>query len=357
MTHPSEPQRDGAQRHTSADDGGVYNERTTLPRGLKLRDVPPPTTINMVLAAAILIVQPTLLLLADSASSWPAKIALGALFALIGLPLYSLMHEGMHRCLHPNNRVNDLLGAALSALFPGPFSFLRATHTGHHRRNRTDAEMFDSYYPGQGKWRKRIQFYLVYTGLFWLSLPIATLLVLIWPAALRSRLIQDAPAVSAMVNSVPTRFVRRVRTEAAIVVGVHLLLILVVGVHWTTWLLLYGMLGVLWSSQNYITHAFAPRHVMNGAYNLAAPKIWSLWLLNFNWHLAHHQHPAVPWIHLPQLGDPTRDNPSYIGTFIRFWRGPQPATEPSPKELRRPVRAAFARDAGQPAPNPQSLLP
>ena len=52
----------------------------------------------------------------------------------------------------------------------------------------------------------------------------------------------------------------------------------------------------------YVHHFGTTRHVLEGARNLW---IWgpldALWL-NHNWHLTHHKHPTVPWIHLPHIG-------------------------------------------------------
>ena len=47
-------------------------------------------------------------------------------------------------------------------------------------------------------------------------------------------------------------------------------------------------------------------------------------------HLAHHQHPRVPWIHLPRFVDFRAERPSFLRTYLSLWKGPRPATEPSP---------------------------
>ncbi|MBC6473489.1 MAG: fatty acid desaturase [Hormoscilla sp. GM102CHS1] len=94
--------------------------------------------------------------------------------------------------------------------------------------------------------------------------------------------------------------------------------------HWRSYLLLYGLYGLNWSSQQYITHADSPHHILNGAHNLQAHPLYSTLLLNFNWHLAHHQYPNVSWMHLPRFDDPTRTRPGYLRAF---WRGPQPVAD------------------------------
>jgi hypothetical protein len=61
----------------------------------------------------------------------------------------------------------------------------------------------------------------------------------------------------------------------------------------------------------------------------ALPATWS----HFNWHLAHHQHPKVPWLHLPSFDDASRRRPPYFASFVRFFvKGPQPEAVAVPTE-------------------------
>ncbi len=65
---------------------------------------------------------------------------------------------------------------------------------------------------------------------------------------------------------------------------------------------MYFGFGLSWSAMQYVHHYGTERHVTRGARNL---RFWDpidrLWL-NHNWHLVHHEHPTVPWIHLPEMG-------------------------------------------------------
>jgi fatty acid desaturase len=285
---------------------------------------PPPGALNVGLALGILSGAVGLQWVASGARSAAALLGAGVAFSFLLLPLYSLLHEAEHRVFHARPWVNELFGLLLAAFFPGPFSFLRACHLGHHRRNRGDAEMFDLYYPTDNLAWKRAYFYLLYTGGFWLAVPLATALMLVWPRALRARLIQEPSAV-AMAEGIPESFFGRIRLEAAGVALLHVGLVWGLGLSPERYLLLYALFGVNWSAQQYVTHAASPRHVLDGAHNLRAHPLYEWLLLRFNWHLAHHQHPRVPWLHLPLYDDPTRERPGYLTAFLRFWRGPQPA--------------------------------
>lgn len=256
-------------------------------------------------------------------SSWQGILIVAIAFSFLFLPLYSLLHEAEHRLFHPNPTINDIFGFILAAFFPGSFTFLRACHLGHHRRNRSDNEMFDLYYPTDNLLLKRIYFYALYLGMFWLSVPVATLILLVSPWLLKAQLLKDTPSVSAMVDIQPW-YVIRIRLESLAVVLIHLGIFFALDLNWKTYFLMYGFFAINWSSQQYIPHADSPREVMNGAHNLITNPFYSALLLNFNWHLAHHQYPNIPWIHLPKFNDETRVRPGYLKAFIRFWRGPQP---------------------------------
>jgi fatty acid desaturase len=302
-------------------------------------DIPaPPGRLNVALALGIVAGGVALQWLASRADGWPGVLGAGVAFSFLFLPLYSLLHEAEHRVFHAHPALNEGFGLLLAAFFPGPFTFLRACHLGHHRRNRTDAELFDLYYPGDDARRKHVIFYALYLGGFWLLVPLAMAVVLVAPGALRGRLVRDPSAV-AMVEGIPASFMRRIRAECVGVVLLHVGLVLGLGLSPGRYLLVYALFGLNWSAQQYVTHAHSPRHVLDGAHNLRAHPLYEALLLHFNWHLAHHQHPRVPWLYLPRHDDPSRERPGYLTAFLRFWRGPrrvtpEPASEGPPQRGR-----------------------
>lgn len=101
---------------------------------------------------------------------------------------------------HRDERMNETFGLVLAAFFPGPSTFLRACHLGHHRRNRSEAERFDLSYPGESVLQKRAAFDFLYLGGFWLLVPVATVVILLLPRLLRGSLIPAAPEAVARVE-------------------------------------------------------------------------------------------------------------------------------------------------------------
>lgn len=293
---------------------------------------PPPGTLNVALALGIVSGGVGLQWLASRVEGTWTLLGLGVVFSFLFLPLYSLLHEAEHRVFHATPWVNESFGVLLAAFFPGPFTFLRACHLGHHRRNRSDAEMFDLYYPSDNLAWKRSYFYFLYTGGFWLAVPLALVSMLVWPRLLRSQVLKD-PSMVAMVNGIPEGFFGRIRLEGLGVVLLHGVLVWGLGLSPGRYLLLYALFGLNWSAQQYVTHAASPRHVLDGAHNLRAARAYEALLLHFNWHLAHHQHPRVPWLYLPRYDDPTRERPGYLTAFLRFWRGPRPTKPLAPEPV------------------------
>ena len=69
-----------------------------------------------------------------------------------------------------------------------------AAHLGHHRRNRTDLELFDYYLPHQSRWLKTYWLYCLLTGFYWSIIPVAGLVYLLMPWAFSARWFQAGPA-------------------------------------------------------------------------------------------------------------------------------------------------------------------
>ena len=95
---------------------------------------------------------------------------------------------------------------------------------------------------------------------------------------------------------------------------------------------IYGMHSFFWSTQNYINHAFSPRDIMKGAHNLKMNPLLKPFYLNWNYHLAHHQFPGVPWVHLSKFLE-SKKLKDYGTAYLKMWQGPKLTKEPPPKSL------------------------
>lgn len=89
------------------------------------------------------------------------------------------------------------------------------------------------------------------------------------------------------------------------------------------WLSCYAAFALSWSSLQYTDHAFSPLDAANGAWNLRVGPIGRLFFLNYHSHLAHHQNPRAPWIHLQSLIDTKAPQPLFFQVLFEAWRGPR----------------------------------
>ena len=77
--------------------------------------------------------------------------------------------------------------------------------------------------------------------------------------------------------------------------------------------------------------------MVDGAFNLDVNPLYGAWIMNFHWHLAHHQRPQVPWVHLPRYDDPARAHRGYWRAYREFLRGPVRAPDDGARDFTTPV--------------------
>jgi fatty acid desaturase len=294
----------------------------------------PPGRLNVALALVSYATAAGLLWLASRGGITLVLAAIA--FSFAANTIFSLLHESVHGIFHRDRRVNELFGCVSAAFFPTGLAFQRACHFGHHRRNRTDAELFDYFTPGQSRWAKAYQLYSLLTGLYWLSIPIGCLLYLPLRRAITSRRVQSALAqtgVTPMLADLAEAPAARARLEIAFSISFQALLFVGLNLTLAGWAACYGAFALNWCALQYTDHAFTPRDVRNGASNLRVNRVVQYLFLNYHHHLAHHQHPRVPWLYLPELVDFGAPRRSFLKTYLRLWLGPRLTTEPSPRRL------------------------
>ena len=119
-------------------------------------------------------------------------------------------------------------------------------------------------------------------------------------------------------------------SEILLTAAIQLALFLSLDLNWAGWLACYWSFALVWCAVQYATHAWTPRDIRNGAWNLSVGPLTRAVFLNYHYHLAHHQHPAAPWTALPGLIDQTRPRPGWARIYWSLWLGPRRTTEPDP---------------------------
>ena len=287
-----------------------------------------PNRLNAVIIVAQLLAIAGCLVGAAHGTSAGGLVALVAAFGVVMNSVYSIIHEAEHAMLFSNRRVNDWTGAVMALFFPAPFHLIRQGHLGHHLRNRSDDEAFDFYFEGDHKLWKILVWYGILTGLYWVVVVLSNVVFLILPFRADKKYWQVDQASTAFMESLNPSYRGLIRAEAAAAIVLH------VGIVWSLHIpllhygLMYAGFGFMWSAMQYVHHYGTERHVTRGARNLWIWRPLDLLWLNHNWHLAHHQHPSVPWLHLPQLEtDGDRHRGFLITAYLRMWRGPRLARE------------------------------
>jgi fatty acid desaturase len=306
-----------------------------------------PTRLNLFLVIVSWSLAAGCLWLGSHAQAWWQWLIACVGFALINNTIFSLLHEAVHGILHPNRRLNEALGTVCAAFFPTGFTLQRVSHLGHHRRNRTDLELFEYVTPGTSMWLASFRLACLLSGFYWLSAPLACLLY--GMGLLQTRLFREKVAefygMRPMVEDICAAAPRRVGLEILFSFGFQIALFLLLDLHWLGWLACYGAFALLWCSVQYATHAWTPRDIRNGAWNLQVSGLTRGVFLNYHLHLAHHQHPGAPWTALPALIDRSRPRPGWAAIYWRLWLGPRRTTEPDPgrptPELERELESAL----------------
>jgi len=293
------------------------------------KELPIPGALNLALAVAAPAAALGLLVFASRTPSWGWRIAAAVAFSYVNNTIFSLLHEAVHSHLHANRTVNEWAGRFLAAFFPTGLGFQRICHLGHHRRNRTDEEVFDYILPGENRTVKTIQWYGILTGLYWLIPPLGCLLYLLWPGFFRlperlrtSRYFRQT-STGAMLSGFADAPEGTIRLEILLSCALQAAFIWALGLTPAGWLTCYAAFGINWSSLQYADHAFTERDVHDGAWNLRVNRLVQYLFLNYHHHKAHHQNPQVPWLHLPKLVDDSEERPRFLKIWLRMWRGPR----------------------------------
>lgn len=298
---------------------------------------------NRLNVALVVMASGSMIFLLWAASYWQGVwvFLIGLIFALIYQTLYALLHEATHGVLHATPYMNNILGRVCATLYPTSYTLMRHSHIVHHCCNRSDHEMFDCYYPGDKLLYKRIQWYAIVSGLYWPLIPIGGLLLLFLPSLLKNHFWQKFKSTNVAFSELTEKDLKIIRLELAGAALWFVFLFLLLDLHWKQTLILYLMGGFLWSTRQYVTHAFTKRDVVHGALNLKTSWLMDKFVLHGGWDLVHHQNPHLSWKHLPEMAEHSKPRVPFWPQYFRLWKGPVPCREAAPEVLARKNYAAL----------------
>lgn len=289
-----------------------------------------PEKTNIVVLMVVLPITWYMLWLASYSESVMAILFAAWIYAFLHNTVFSLLHEAVHGVFSTNNTRNDLFGILSAAAFPTSFTLQKIAHLGHHKRNRTDKELYDYYLPSESKTLRNVWMYGGNLfGLYWFMIPLSNLLILIAPKVVVSEWFIHGPArvlgFESYLEEIAEYSIKRIWFEALLALVYQAALCYLLDLSWQGWLLCHWFFALHWSALQYVDHAWSPRDIVNGAWNLKVLPV-SRWLaLNYHLHLAHHRYPEVPWIYLPELVDPQEPYPTFWSIYKTLWSGVRPA--------------------------------
>lgn len=278
-----------------------------------------PVGLNRALVVVVTLALWGLLAVASRVGASPWLLPIAAAFALLFQTNFALLHEATHGVLAPSARENRVLGFVCGVVFPLSITLLTVTHHSHHEKNRGPEERFDAVDDASELPRRRLVWTVGLLGLWYLSIPLWCLSLLVAPGAVRW--FSERSRIGDRVFKNPL-IVRRVRLELVAVIACQVLCGWALGLAPVGVLACYGAAAFWWSSIQYLQHAFAPLDRIEGAFNLRAPRWYSWLVLHYQLHLNHHRQPQVSWFHLPTLSSRDDDTPGYAAQWWRLWRGP-----------------------------------
>lgn len=212
-----------------------------------------PNAANTVVVAVQLSVVGGCIAECRTANGWWC-IVIGAVFVLTLNSVYCAIHEAEHGLLLSNRRTNDLAGTVLSVLLPAPYTFIRNVHLAHHVHNRSDDEVFDLYFEEDLAWWKKLQFFGILTGGFWLSLVVGNIALAVVPMRWLSKAMEIDRPSAAVMRYVNRRNQWRIRAEAWMVLLFHSTVCWLLGPRAIRYGLIYLVFGMSWSTLQYVHH-------------------------------------------------------------------------------------------------------
>lgn len=231
-------------------------------------------------------------------------VLLLAPLALLNIPHWGLIHEAIHKLLHPDPEANEHGGRLLSILMGPSFHVLRFGHLMHHKLNRDwHSELVE--HPTLGA---RIYYYCNLTFGLYAGELIPSLMFTFLPRKQFMRIanatfLKGYPEVAVAGE----RFffdrgnVVKVRTDMTLSIALFSLALWNYGTLWPALLAFVVLRAFVISFMDNIYHYATPADNSKAGKELILPAGVSRALLHSNYHETHHLNPDVPWVALPKV--------------------------------------------------------
>lgn len=300
-----------------------------------MKGVDIPVSLNFILWSIISFASLALLTIAPAALENHPYMLAALIILLIPLntPFWSLIHEGIHRNLHPHKRINEIMSRSMAVIFGASFHILRFGHMMHHQYNRKwESEVYEPRRQNIIPW---IGHFVKMLGGLYVTEVALSFIVAVTPRAIAhkiaDRIFHDERQRQALYNMLlKPENVRQVRIDCLLIVILYATAFYMYGQNAALLLLLVAGRALMISLMDNAYHYGTPMDNSVPAKELRAPALVSKLILNFNYHMTHHKNAAVSWIHLPQWHQAQKND--YAGSLLpalfEQFKGPLPAEQP-----------------------------
>lgn len=251
------------------------------------------------------------------------------LFIPINTPYWSLIHEGIHRHLHPHKTWNEFMGRSMAIILGNSFHVLRFGHLMHHQYNRSwESEIYEA---DDTKWKVTLTHYFKMLGGLYLIEVLLSFILAICPVRYAHHVANLAfsdehhqQAVRQMLLKPET--VWKVRTDCTLIVALYGTSLYLYSAYWPLLALAIGGRALIISLMDNAYHYGTPLDNSVPAKELYVPMPIARMMLNFNYHMTHHTNAGLPW---PRLSEEhrklDRDFDDYlVPALLSQFKGPIP---------------------------------
>ena len=223
--------------------------------------------------------------------------------ALLSNQLWALIHETIHAIFYHKRSVNNAVGRILGVCLGSAFGLVKPAHLVHHKLNRTIYEQVEISRSDSIAKDNRIFYYYLFMGLY-INEIVAPFMSFLSrkkiDKAIDTLFIKKSYNYEVAIQII-NKGLNSVRLDTFIIVLVWGTSFYLYGEHWYILALFFLIRGFLISFLDYIYHYKTPLNDVKHGYNLELPRLMQKFLLNFNLHGIHHQHPQESWEKLPGL--------------------------------------------------------
>ncbi len=288
-----------------------------------------PWRTNMQIATAIIAAHGYVLVILPAFLLPLSLLWILTLVPLMWLPIthWALIHEAIHKHLHPSTRINDYTARVLSVFMGASFHILRFGHLMHHKLNRS----WQSELVKEDTALAKANYYFTLMGGLYISEILGSIAMSLLPRRAFLWLTNKGSLTSHPdIRTAGERFFY-VKTNAAHVRVDTACIFLLYGISFLLYQEAYGFLLLFIGTRAFIVsfmdniyHYGTASDNSQAGKDLELPAFAQRLLLNSNYHDTHHRNPQVAWVYLPHMH--RRQHRAFTGDFIRHglsqFRGP-----------------------------------